>query len=213
MWDAQSIFVGPYIAPHTNLTEIDLGMDLLWRAGVSSDKVVLGQGWYGRSFTLSDQSCTTPNGVCQFSGPADAGPCTNAAGILDYEEIQNVISQYSLTPTWDHTAGVKWITWDSNQWISYDDDDTFAQKRELANDRCLGGTMVCSTEIQIKEAMTDRHCRYGLLIRKTNRQIPMSMASARVFSTTHNRCLITCGLGSHVTLPIAGRIAKKAPMP
>lgn len=44
-WDADSQFVGPYIAPHTNLTEIDLGLGLLWRAGVDSSKVVLGQGW------------------------------------------------------------------------------------------------------------------------------------------------------------------------
>ena len=43
-WDAQSIFVGPYIAPHTNITEIDAGLDLLWRAGVSPDKVVMGEG-------------------------------------------------------------------------------------------------------------------------------------------------------------------------
>ena len=44
VWDAQSKFVGPYIAPHTNITEIDLGLDLLWRSGVTPDKVVLGQG-------------------------------------------------------------------------------------------------------------------------------------------------------------------------
>lgn len=43
-WDAQSIFVGPYIAPHTNITEIDAGLDLLWRAGVTPDKVVKGEG-------------------------------------------------------------------------------------------------------------------------------------------------------------------------
>jgi chitinase len=45
VWDAASQYVGPYIAPHTNLTEIDLAMDLLWRAGVTPDMVVLGQGW------------------------------------------------------------------------------------------------------------------------------------------------------------------------
>lgn len=44
-WDSQSQFVGSYVAPHTNLTEIDLGLDLLWRAGVEANKVVLGQGW------------------------------------------------------------------------------------------------------------------------------------------------------------------------
>jgi chitinase len=53
-WDADSQFVGPYIAPHTNLTEIDLGLGLLWRAGVDSSKVVLGQGWV-RYFTPNNR--------------------------------------------------------------------------------------------------------------------------------------------------------------
>lgn len=142
VWDADSEFLGPYIAPHTNLTEIDLALDLLWRAGVDSSKVVLGQGWYGRSFTLASSSCNTPNGVCQFTGGADAGPCSKASGILDYQEIADIISKNNLEPVHDKTAGVKWITWDSNQWVSYDDADTFKQKTDLANSRCLAGMMV-----------------------------------------------------------------------
>ena len=142
IWDAQSKFVGPYIAPHTNITEIDLGLDLLWRSGVDPAKVVMGQGWYGRSFTLKDPSCNKPNGVCEFAGGAKAGPCSNAAGILDLEEIDDIISKNNLKPIHDEKAAVKWITWDKDQWVSYDDTDTFAQKKDFANSRCLGGLMV-----------------------------------------------------------------------
>jgi len=186
-------------------------MDLLWRAGVTADKVVLGQGWYGRSFTLSSPSCNTPNGVCQFSGPADAGPCSNAAGILDYQEIQDVISKNNLNPTWDHIAGVKWITWNSNQWISYDDDDTFAQKRELANNRCLGGTMV-STILHGTHDISDLLHRSGQSIRKTSQQTPTSTASARATSKTLNRGLMTSALVSLATPPTVASSARKAPM-
>lgn len=49
VWDAQSKFLGPNLAPHTNITEIDMGLDLLWRAGVEPGKVVLGLGWVGSS--------------------------------------------------------------------------------------------------------------------------------------------------------------------
>ena len=117
-------------------------MDLLWRAGVKSNKVVLGQGWYGRSFTLADPSCDTPNGACKFTGGANKGPCSAASGILDYQEISDIIKKNSLKPIHDQTAGVKWSTWDNNQWVSYDDAETFQQKRELGNKRCLGGLMV-----------------------------------------------------------------------
>ncbi|KAI0476398.1 hypothetical protein GGR56DRAFT_642454 [Xylariaceae sp. FL0804] len=142
VWDAQSQFIGPYIAPHTNVTEIDMGLDLLWRAGVEPAKVVMGLAWYGRSFTLADASCNKPNGVCQFTGGADAGECSNASGILDLQEIEEIISYNGISPVWDKDAMVKYITWNDNQWVSYDDDDTFEQKRKFANSRCLGGTMV-----------------------------------------------------------------------
>ena len=62
---------------------------------------------YGRSFTLKDPSCNTPNGICQFTGGANAGPCSNAAGILDYQEIQDVIKSNNLKPIHDQKAGVK----------------------------------------------------------------------------------------------------------
>lgn len=103
---------------------------------------------YGRSFTLKDGSCNTPNGLCQFSGGANAGPCSDASGILDLQEIQDIISQNHLTPVHDDKAAVKWITWDNNQWVSYDDQDTFKQKRDFANSRCLGGLMVWAMDQQ-----------------------------------------------------------------
>ena len=146
VWDAASKYVGPYIAPHTNITEIDAALDLLWRAGVSSSKVVLGQGWYGRSFTLTDPTCNKPNGICRFSGGATAGPCSKASGILDYQEISDIIKSTGAVPVWDKPAGIKYITWNSNQWVSYDDGDTFKQKRDFANSRCLGGLMVWATD-------------------------------------------------------------------
>lgn len=81
-WDSTSKFTGPYIRPHTNWTEIDQGLDLLWRAGVPPDLVTLGLGWYGRSFTLSDPGCTEPNGICMFSAGGAAGECSASSGTL-----------------------------------------------------------------------------------------------------------------------------------
>ena len=34
------------------------------------------------------------------------------------------------------------IHWDNDQWVSYDDAETLAQKRDFGNSRCLGGLMV-----------------------------------------------------------------------
>lgn len=47
----------------------------------------MGFGFYGRSFQLSDPSCSNPG--CQFSGGAAPGPCSDASGVL-YVGIRRV---------------------------------------------------------------------------------------------------------------------------
>ena len=134
----------------------------MWRNNIDPAKVVMGLGFYGRSFQLANPSCTAPG--CGFSGKQRG----EIGMILSYDntpfracqrwtlykrcrhtlllryvvlvkmefsvlmqrfraEIQNVISTTGVTPVWDKTAAVKYIVWDSNQWVSYDDADTFKQ--------------------------------------------------------------------------------------
>ncbi|GAB7352155.1 hypothetical protein MBLNU459_g2641t2 [Dothideomycetes sp. NU459] len=146
VWDSTDKFTGPYIRPHTNLTEITDGLSLLWRAGVTPDKVVLGLGWYGRSFTLSDSTCNTPNGVCTFSTGGNPGSCTASAGTLSNAEIFRIIAAGGTQQGFDKTAAVKWITWNNNQWVSYDDGETMQLKLQAANNLCLAGTMIWSID-------------------------------------------------------------------
>lgn len=42
----------------------------------------------------------------------------------------------------DKDAAVQIVTWDNDQWVSYDDAETFKLKLEYANNLCLGGTMI-----------------------------------------------------------------------
>ncbi|KAI1817869.1 glycoside hydrolase superfamily [Poronia punctata] len=59
-WGQKNIWTGPFLKGHTNLAEIEDGLDLLWRNGISPDKVVMGFGFYGRGFTISDPQCSQP---------------------------------------------------------------------------------------------------------------------------------------------------------
>ena len=138
-WDSTDKFIGPYIAAHTNLTEIDTALSLLWRNNINPGNVVLGLGFYGRSFTLADPNCTIAG--CVFTSGANAGQCTQSVGTLSYAEIQRIIAQ-GATVTEDVTAAVKMVVYDTNQWVSYDDEETLKLKVDYANAHCLGGTMV-----------------------------------------------------------------------
>jgi chitinase len=113
VWDGNNPYTQAIVQSHTNLTEIDLAAQLLWRNNIDPSKVVLGMGFYGRSFTLSNPSCTAPG--CPFSGGGSPGNCTGTSGILSYAEIESVISKYGLTPVLDKAAAAKYITWNSNQ--------------------------------------------------------------------------------------------------
>ncbi|KAF8871692.1 hypothetical protein BD779DRAFT_1680159 [Infundibulicybe gibba] len=150
VWDAESVFTGNVIGAHTNLTEIDNSLQLFIRVGVDLNKIVLGLGFYGRSFELQDKSCFDPTKGCHFSGPAAGGPCTQAGGILSYSEIQDVLTRTNATPVWDKTAAVKYFGFDDgvnlNQWVSFDDADTFKQKIDYANKANLAGVMIWAVD-------------------------------------------------------------------
>ncbi|KAL8658049.1 MAG: hypothetical protein Q9226_001309 [Calogaya cf. arnoldii] len=143
-WDSTNKWIGPIVQAHTNLTEIDLALSLLWRNDIDPGQVVLGLGFYGRSFTLSDPGCSKPG--CAFSGGGNAGECTNNVGTLSYAEITRIIAK-GATVTTDQDAGVKQAVYGGNQWVSYDDADTLKIKVDYANKHCLGGTMVWAVDL------------------------------------------------------------------
>ena len=144
VWDRNNP-IGSIVQGHTNLTEIKLAAELLWRVKVPPEKVVLGFGFYGRSFQLSNPSCSTPG--CQFSGGAKPGPCSATSGILEYYEIMALLKQHpTLKPVHDQTAAVNYLTFDSNQWVSYDDAVTFKQKVDWANSVGMGGALVWAAD-------------------------------------------------------------------
>lgn len=100
---------------------------------VPANKINLGLGFYGRSFTLESLDCIDPG--CPFSGPGVAGSCTGTPGILSYAEIVGMQKMYNLVSVWDKGNAIKWMAWDDDQWVSYDDPTTLQQKVDFANEQ------------------------------------------------------------------------------
>lgn len=137
VWDGNDPYIGPIVLAHTNLTEIIQTMQLFRNVGINPDQMVMGIGFYGRSFQLDDPTCYEPG--CGFSGPAAAGPCSANPGTLMFTEIESIINSNNLEPTFDEAAAVKYIVWNDNQWVSYDDAQTLQMKLNYANSICLSG--------------------------------------------------------------------------
>ncbi|KAF2719530.1 glycoside hydrolase family 18 protein [Polychaeton citri CBS 116435] len=163
VWDSTNP-IGSIVQGHTNLTEIKLAAELFWRVGIAPAKVVMGFGFYGRSFTLADPSCTKPG--CPFSGASTPGPCSNAGGILAYYEIMQIIhgskKRSSVSPIHDTADAVNYMTYDGNQWISYDDAVTFKQKVDWANSVGLGGGLIWASDLD-----DDKYSAHAALLGRT----------------------------------------------
>ncbi|KAH7195298.1 hypothetical protein DER44DRAFT_536499 [Fusarium oxysporum] len=148
-WDQKANWTKPYLNAHTNLTEIDLALDLLWRNDIKPDKVVMGLGFYGRAFTAQSAACRKPG--CLFSDPANAGECSQEKGILLNSEIDIEVRNRNLKPELYKEEAVKVVTW-GKQWVSYDDADTLKMKVDRAGELCLGGVMVWAISHDTKDA-------------------------------------------------------------
>ncbi|RDK45955.1 hypothetical protein M752DRAFT_205712, partial [Aspergillus phoenicis ATCC 13157] len=100
-------------------------------------KINLGHGFYGRSFTLTDPSCTAAG--CPFSSGGNPGNCSASSGTLMDSETFAIIADGGTTSFLDKDAAVNVVTWDTDQWVSYDDETTIKMKKDYANGKCLGG--------------------------------------------------------------------------
>ncbi|KAF5655126.1 glycoside superfamily [Fusarium sp. NRRL 25303] len=143
-WDIGNKWTGAFVGAHTNLTEIKSSLDLLWRNKVSPSKVVLGLAFYGRSVTLADPSCSEPG--CAYLSAGDAGTCSGEAGILFNSEITDLIRDKKLRPKLYKDAAIKTIQWNNDQWVSYDDKDTWKLKANFLKSQCLSGVLVWAVD-------------------------------------------------------------------
>ncbi|OKL57184.1 hypothetical protein UA08_07332 [Talaromyces atroroseus] len=141
---AEHPYIGNVILAHTNLTEIKTSLGLMWDVGVSPGDINLGIGFYGRSYTVSDSNCYAPG--CPFSSAGNAGSCTDSAGTLSYAEIMEYMEDDDAYVVWDETDAVNYMFWEGDQWVSFDNNITFKQKVDYANEVCLGGLFIWSVD-------------------------------------------------------------------
>ncbi|KAM5484998.1 putative chitinase [Microsporum audouinii] len=112
-WDIGNKWTGSFLNSHTNMTEIQSALDLLWRNDIHPDKVVLGIAFYSRSFTIESISCAEPK--CGVISGGIAGKCSHTTGVLLNPKIQDIIKAKGLTPKLYRDEAVKTVSWDNHQ--------------------------------------------------------------------------------------------------
>ncbi|KAJ8520186.1 hypothetical protein ONZ45_g2971 [Pleurotus djamor] len=146
-WD---IKFGIGVLPHTAIPEVNTAVNMFLKAGVSLNKINLGIGFYGRSFTLADPSCNV--GGCPMSGGGLPGPCTDGEGFLSYGEIEHIIQSRGIQPTYNSTSQTMTLKYD-NQWVGYDNPATIAKKLQYVLDRRMPGVLIWAVDLDKNNAL------------------------------------------------------------
>ena len=118
--------------------------------GADPQKIALGLGAFGRSFTLMDSSNHGYNAPCKlgmnglYSG--EPGTYTREGGYLAYYEICEKIQSGEFEEVWDEEGQVPYAT-GGDQWVGYDNVQSIQYKVEMAKHYNLGGIMWWATDI------------------------------------------------------------------
>ncbi|XP_033734772.1 chitinase-3-like protein 1 [Pecten maximus] len=115
--------------------------DYWQKLGVAGHQINIGLATYGRGFTLTN---TTLSGIEAYAdGPSNAGPYTEAEGLLAYYEVCDMMA----------TGGQSYRNYGSpyfvhaDQWIGYDDEESIHWKIVWLVKEDLGGAMIFSFDL------------------------------------------------------------------
>jgi chitinase len=155
-WDYGAAFSDPgcpagnCLRSDVNLTETINALSMITKAGVPSNKVVVGVTSYGRSFQMTTPGCYTE--MCTYTGPdsgAIAGSCTQTAGYLGGGEIDAIVSENTsqiLQYVDDSFSNI--LVYDNDQWVSYMDADNKETRTELYQSLNFAGTADWAVDLQ-----------------------------------------------------------------
>jgi len=123
---------------------VDYAVNLWLDRGCPKEKLVMGMGTYGRTFTLVNKAKTGLN--ADASGPGAAGPSTSAKGFLSYYEICDFVKNKGWTSEFIDEIKSP-IAYKGDQWVGYDDPKSIAIKSQYIKDKGLGGGMIWALDL------------------------------------------------------------------
>jgi chitinase len=141
---------GACLRSHINYTETVNALSMITKAGVPSNKVVVGVSSYGRAFKMTTPGCTTE--MCTYTGKASGatpGKCTGTAGYLANYEIQDIIAHApGVKQYFDTNSRSNIMVYNSTQWVAYMSDAEKATRVSIYELSVMGGVTDWAVDLQ-----------------------------------------------------------------
>ncbi|KAH8879284.1 glycoside hydrolase [Thozetella sp. PMI_491] len=149
-WATPGCDSGNCLRSHVNATETLLSLAMITKAGVNTNKVVVGVSSYGRSFHMAEAGCTSPD--CKFTGSriqsdAAKGDCTGTAGYISNAEIEDIISRGGNIKTWSENS-TDYLVYNDLEWVAYMSDITKSARQVLYSLYNFAGTTDWAIDLQ-----------------------------------------------------------------
>ncbi|CAM1508945.1 Fc.00g026840.m01.CDS01 [Cosmosporella sp. VM-42] len=149
-WTSPGCPTGNCLRSHVNITETKDSLSMITKAGVPSNKVVVGITSYGRSFKMAQAGCTGP--LCKFTGSARVsnaakGRCTSTSGYISNAEINDIIDYGNVNKQWTD-AGSNILVYNNTEWVAYMDDATKLDRAKLYASYNFAGTTDWAVDLE-----------------------------------------------------------------
>lgn len=182
-WSMEGCTGGNCLRSHVNLTETMSALVMITKAGVPSNKVVVGVTSYGRSFKMTTPGCTGP--MCNFVGPesgAAKGACTGAAGYLSQSEIKDIIATDPTAKVINDNSDSQILVYGGTEWVGFMDEATKSARSDRYRRLNFGGTSDWAISLDYS-VMSPDSPNWGneMRVRKLSSGKTLPDNSARVF--------------------------------
>ncbi|KAK7483790.1 hypothetical protein BaRGS_00025006 [Batillaria attramentaria] len=148
------LYAGSWETGKDRYLNLDWAAQYWVQQGAPREKLTIGLGLYGRSFTLASAS---DNGVGASARQAgQAGAYTREAGFLSYYEVCDLKSRGGQVVMIDEQR-VPYIHY-NDQWIGFDSPESLREKVRYIKQNQFGGVMVWAVPL---DDFTGNHCGQG----------------------------------------------------
>jgi len=157
-WDSTTGMNAPLYRRQAEVGTSSETLNLDWAAqywaagGAPKDKIVIGMGAYGRSFTLANPANNDVGAPA--TGGGTPGPYTGESGFLAYFEICDFIARPGTTVIY-HTEHRNPYAFNGNQWVSFDNEQSLTEKINYVRANGFGGWMTWNIDL---DDFTGGHC-------------------------------------------------------
>ncbi|KAK0661204.1 hypothetical protein QBC41DRAFT_368572 [Cercophora samala] len=159
-WDAGNKYAidgceaGNCLRSHVNITETRAALSMITKAGMPSNKVVVGVTSYGRSFRMAQKDCVDP--MCTFTGDrenseAAPGECTGTRGYISNAEIDSIIQTNPSAISYHHD-GTDYLVYNDYEWVAYMSERTKAERERYYESLNMRGSTDWAVDLQSFES-------------------------------------------------------------